>query len=225
MTMSRLNVIRRGWSAIRLSLFVSLSLFTMAVSSCSETDDEDTEYQNWEARNNEYFEDIYQHAKTAIDAGDPSWLIVKSWSKDASIEGSHTDHIVIHVISQQESHNEQETTLDSPLYTDSVRVHYRGRLMPTASYAEGKQFDSSWQGNYDLSVMVPAKMAVRGNIDGFTTALMGMHVGDRWEIYIPWQLAYGSNSTSASIPNCSVLHFDLTLHSIGKPGTKMPDFK
>ena len=225
MIMSRLNVVRMRLFSLHFPIFALSLLFAATMTSCSETDDGDIEYQNWESRNNEYFENIYQQAKSSIDAGDTSWLIIKSWSKDHSIEGSHTDYIVAHVISQQESHNELETTLECPLYTDSVRLHYRGRLMPSVSYADGKQFDSSWQGNYDLSSMVPAKMSVKGNVDGFTTALMNMHVGDRWEIYIPWQLGYGSSSTSSSIPNYSTMRFDITLHSISKYGTKMPDFK
>lgn len=226
----------------RLNVAMLLTLVVTLFASCSETDDGDTEYQNWESRNNEYFESIYQQAKTAIDDGDTSWLIIKSWSKVNGLKvytygrelgGSHTDCIVAHVVSQREGeeHDEiqelsSETSLyPSPLYSDTVRVHYRGRLIPSASYSDGKQFDSSWQGTYDTSSMVPAKMSISSMIDGFTTALMSMHVGDRWEIYIPWQLGYGSSSSSSSIPNYSVLRFDITLHSFCKPGTPMPPFK
>ena len=65
----------------RLNVAMLLTLVVTLFASCSETDDGDTEYQNWESRNNEYFESIYQQAKTAIDDGDTSWLIIKSWSK------------------------------------------------------------------------------------------------------------------------------------------------
>ena len=209
----------------RFSLLVSALLVAMTMVSCSESDEEDAEYANWEARNNEYFESIYQQAKTAIDAGDNTWMLIKSYSKSTASEGSHTDYIVVHVKDQKVAHDEKTTTMESPLFTDSVRVHYRGFLMPSASYVEGKQFDSSWQGDYDASTMIPSKFAVNYVVNGFSTALMNMHVGDRWEVYIPWQLGYGSSSSSTSIPNCSTLRFDMTLHSFGKPGTPMPAFK
>lgn len=205
----------------------SLFFSTAMLSSCSESDEEESEYENWETRNNEYFESIYQQAKTAIDAGDNSWLLIKSFSKDQSIEGSHTDYIVVHVLDQDEEHDEVETfgLLPSPEFTDTVRVHYRGNLIPSKSYSEGYQFDSSWQGDYDIEAIVPSKFAVSGVINGFTTALMRMHIGDRWMVYIPWNLGYGSSSSASSVPDYSTLKFDLTLHSFGKPGTPMPAFQ
>lgn len=218
---------KRHFSSFRFSLLASLFLLAAAMTSCSESDDTVEEYVNWETRNYEYFENIYQQAKTAIDGGDLSWVIIKSYSKPdgltaytagADIDDLHTNYIVAHVITTGEG-------TESPLQTDSVRVHYRGWLLPSTSYPEGKQFDSSWQGNYDLTTMVPAKFSVTGNINGFATALMSMHVGDRWEVYIPWQLGYGTSSSSSSIPNCSTLRFDITLHSFSKPGKAMPPFK
>lgn len=218
-------------------VLLCILLSAMTMTSCSESDDKDDEYANWESRNNVYFENIYQQAKSAIDSGDESWMIIKSWSKDGALslytagaeEGTHTDYIVAHVESQSSYHDEckvlTEQSLATPLYTDTVRLHYRGWLMPSASYSEGKQFDSSWQGDYDTSTMVPAKLSVSGMINGFTTVLMSMHVGDRWTVYIPWQLAYGSSSTSSSIPNCSVLRFDMTLQSYWKAGTTVSTFK
>ena len=240
--MSRPNVVRMRLFSLHFPIFALSLLFAATMTSCSESNDEDTEYQNWETRNNEYFENVYQQAKVAIDAGDGSWLIVKSYTKvnglkayaeGVELGGSHTDCIVAHVVSQREGteHNEaseinsSETLFSSPLYIDTVRVHYRGRLIPSASYSDGKMFDSSWQGTYDVSTMVPAKMSLAGLVDGFATAVMSMHVGDRWEVYVPWQLGYGSSSSSSSIPNCSVLRFDITLHSFCKPGTVMPIFK
>ena len=46
-----------------------------------------------------------------------------------------------------------------------------------------------------------------------TTALQDMHVGDLWEVYIPWNLAYGS-SASGSTPKYSDLIFELYLAEI-----------
>jgi FKBP-type peptidyl-prolyl cis-trans isomerase FklB len=53
-------------------------------------------------------------------------------------------------------------------------------------------------------------LAINGVVTGFGTALMRMHRGDRWRVYIPYQLAYGSSARS-SIPAYSTLIFDLQL--------------
>jgi FKBP-type peptidyl-prolyl cis-trans isomerase FklB len=42
-----------------------------------------------------------------------------------------------------------------------------------------------------------------------------MKVGERWEVYIPWQQGYGS-SVSGTIPAYSTLIFDVNLVSIIK---------
>ncbi|MCI6472136.1 MAG: FKBP-type peptidyl-prolyl cis-trans isomerase, partial [Bacteroidales bacterium] len=63
-----------------------------------------------------------------------------------------------------------------------------------------------------------------GLVDGFTTALMNMHEGDRWTVYMPYQLGYGT-SASSSIPAYSLLTFDITLVSFFRPGTGAPEIK
>ena len=45
-----------------------------------------------------------------------------------------------------------------------------------------------------------------GFIDGFTTALLKMHPGDHWQVFIPYQLAYGESGNS-SIQGYSMLRF------------------
>jgi len=205
-------------------MFLAVQSSFFIFTSCSESDEESTEYANWEARNNEYFENIYQEAVSNNKSGDASWFLLKSYSKDANTEGAHTDYIVVHVLSQNKEHNElaADESYVSPMFTDSVLVHYRGNLIPSESYSNGYQFDSSWQGDYDLTTMVPARLAVSNVIDGFSTALQKMHIGDRWCVYIPYQLGYGASSSSSKIPNYSVLKFDITLRAFSKPGTKLP---
>ena len=48
---------------------------------------------------------------------------------------------------------------------------------------------------------------------GESTAFQHMHVGDRWRIYIPWQLAYGKSSAS-TIPAYSFLLVEARLKKI-----------
>ena len=96
------------------------------------------------------------------------------------------------------------------MYTDSVLIHYRGRLLPSTSYEEGYVIDESYTGEFNDETALPVKMYVGDLIDGFTTALMQMHIGDRWMVYIPNTLGYGS-SESTNVPAYSMLRFDIKL--------------
>lgn len=81
----------------------------------------------------------------------------------------------------------------------TVKVVYEGRL------AEGAVFDSS----KGKAVSFPAG----GLIPGFTTALVHMPVGSEWEIYIPWDQAYGEQG-QGPIPPYSALVFKVKLVGI-----------
>lgn len=220
---------------MRKILFTILScVCVVLLVSCSETDTSSTEYNNWQEKNDAYFEQQYQRALDSIAVNPTKWKVIKSFSKDQTKDGTHTDYIIVHVLSQKEQHDEVTTPAyaESPLYTDSVRVHVRGNLIPSPSHnvssasfgAKGYQFDTSWDGDYDESTIVPTSYKVSGLIDGFATALQYMHIGDRWEILIPYQLAYGTTERS-DIPAYSVLVFDLTLHSFVHSGDNFPTFQ
>ncbi len=88
---------------------------------------------------------------------------------------------------------------DSPVPNRSsvVTVHYTGRTV------NGKTFDSSRGGT-------PVAMRLRDLIQGWIIALQQMHVGDRWEIYLPAEMGYGRYS-QPGIPGGSVLVFDIEL--------------
>ena len=76
-----------------------------------------------------------------------------------------------------------------PLATDTVEVHYEGRLI------SGKVFDSSIQRGE------PVTFPVNGVIKGWQEALVMMASGSKWEVYIPPELAYGERGTGAIGPN------------------------
>jgi FKBP-type peptidyl-prolyl cis-trans isomerase len=92
----------------------------------------------------------------------------------------------------------------SPNVNDIVRCHYRGTLM------DGTEFDSSYGGE-------PAEFKVSGVIPGWTEALQKMHVGDKWQLWIPADLAYGLRSPAPAIEPNSLLIFDVELLEIVKP--------
>lgn len=83
-----------------------------------------------------------------------------------------------------------------------VTCHYKGRLI------SGKIFDNSWERH------CPEAFRVYELIEGFQLALCNMHVGDHWEVYIPWQKGYGKRS-DADIPGYSTLVFEIQLISVG----------
>lgn len=202
---------------------MALMLFAMVVVSCSEEDNTVDEYANWQQRNDEYFERQYQAAVQKINNDDKTWRLIRVYSKTSDDICKHTDYVIAHVISQAKSHDDSNDSYEaeSPEYTDSVLVHYRGHLMPTEKHPQGFQFDSSWLGDYNTQTMIPARFNVKGVVIGFISSLMKMHVGDRWEIIVPYPLGY-NNANRTSVPAYSTMHFDITLTHIGKPGKPMP---
>ena len=71
----------------------------------------------------------------------------------------------------------------------------------------GHVFDDSWQRGY------PEAFRVSDLIEGWQIALQAMTPGDKWKIYIPYQMGYGIR-TDGDIPGCSTLIFEMELISI-----------
>lgn len=87
----------------------------------------------------------------------------------------------------------------SPKASDSVECHYEGRLI------NGAKFDSS----YDRGET--ATFGVTQVIAGWVEALQLMKEGDKWQLYIPYNLAYGERGAGAQIPPFATLIFDVEL--------------
>ena len=90
----------------------------------------------------------------------------------------------------------------SPTVRSIVSVHYKGSLI------DGKEFDNSYKRN------CPEAFRLYEVIDGWQLALQQMHVGDKWIIYIPYELGYGTKA-SGPIPAFSTLVFEVELLGIG----------
>ena len=90
---------------------------------------------------------------------------------------------------------------EAPTETDTVVVHYIGRLL------NGKEFDSSYGRGQ------PAELGVGDVIPGWQQALQLMHVGSKWEVWIPASLGYGADGAGSIGPN-ETLHFDIELIEI-----------
>ncbi len=189
----------------------------LLLSACSENDDNSSEFDDWQSKNTTYWNALYAKAQDSVKAGNTSWKIIKKWSLEDALQSKSTDFIIVHV-------KEKGTGTVYPIYTDTVRTHYTGRLIPSANYPDGYQFDSSLGHAISMDEATPAKLAVSKVVDGFSTALQNMHVGDRWEVYIPYTLGYGETAQSA-IPAYSTLIFDIKLAAIYPKGQKVPDWK
>ena len=176
--------------------------------SCSEDSDDEDEYANWQERNDNV---------TDQWAADTSLRKIKNFTKDQNTTGSNSDYVYVEVL-------ETGSGTESPLFSDSVWVAYRGRLIPTTSYPDGLVFDQSYVGDFNWQTADMSKFAVGGLVEGFSTAVMAMHPGDHWRVHIPYMLGYGS-SAQTSIPAYSDLTFDIALLDFWHPGEERPSFK
>jgi len=100
----------------------------------------------------------------------------------------------------------QTGTGPSPKETDTVEANYRGTLI------DGTEFDSSYKRGQ------AAVFPVNGVIAGWTEALQLMKVGDKWQLFIPPNLAYGERGAGPIGPNATLI-FDVELVSI-QPGAE-----
>ncbi|QDV21697.1 Peptidyl-prolyl cis-trans isomerase Mip precursor [Gimesia panareensis] len=87
----------------------------------------------------------------------------------------------------------------TPKLTDEVTTHYRGTLI------DGTEFDSSYKRKQ------PATFPVNRVIGGWTEALQLMKEGDKWQLFIPSDLAYGQRGSGPDIGPNEVLIFDIEL--------------
>lgn len=94
----------------------------------------------------------------------------------------------------------------SPTANDDCEVHYAGTLR------DGSKFDSS----YDRGT--PATFKPTQVIKGWTEALQLMREGDIWEVYLPYDLAYGARGSPPKIPAFSPLVFKMELLKVKGAG-------
>lgn len=206
-----------------VALMVTCSL---GFSSCAEDTAVEDPYANWEARNDHYLDSIVNLArknadgqwycvpnyKIGIDNGMSGGILVPS-GEDMDM----TDSIYVHF------YTKAETTESAPLFTDSVSVYYNGWFI------NGEKFDGNyqgtWQDGYTDEIYSPTTFAVQGVVAGWQTALMeakesvgykGMRPGDRADIHIPYQMAYGE-SGYGDIQGHSVLKFHMKVEKVIHP--------
>lgn len=195
-----------------LKYFFFLMMAVITLSSCSEDDDNVSEYANWQERNEQAFADTLAYARKMGEAN--GWYVYKNWTfenqtptnKDqngnlVTLPYKDCDNIIVHVLKKGEG-----TT--SPILTDSVQVSYRGRFIPTDNYKEGYVFDQSFTGTFDaatliLSVVWPVdlSMALPPHCSRCIRATIG-----RCSFHTSWLMARAVILQSKAI-QCSVLRW------------------
>ncbi len=129
--------------------------------------------------------------KKAYQEKNKSWLEEKA--KEEGVKELNKG-VYYKVITEGDKNGKQ------PKARSIVTAHYIGKTI------NGKTFDSSRGG---------APLAIRLNelIEGWIIAMQEMHVGDRWEVYIPSELGYGKYA-EPGIPAYSTLIFDIELINV-----------
>jgi FKBP-type peptidyl-prolyl cis-trans isomerase FklB len=92
-----------------------------------------------------------------------------------------------------------EGTGASPTLSDQITIHYHGTTI------DGKVFDSS------VEKGKPASFPLGGLIPGWQKVLPLMKEGSKWEIFLPYQEAYGERGAGRDIPPYSALIFEIEL--------------
>ncbi len=90
----------------------------------------------------------------------------------------------------------------SPKLSSTVVTNYSGKLL------DGTEFDSSYKRGR------PFTTKVTGVIKGWTEVLQLMKEGDKWEVYIPADLAYGERGSPPVIGPNQALIFTIELLSV-----------
>ena len=83
--------------------------------------------------------------------------------------------------------------------TDEVKVHYHGTLI------DGTVFDSS------VDRGEPISFPLNRVIAGWTEGLQLMNVGSKYRLFIPYNLAYGTQGSGGTIKPYAALIFDVSL--------------
>ena len=165
---------------------IGLIVAVLFITACSK-DDEDPTAELWKQQNEQAFNDL---ARTSD--------FTKLW-----IEGDEKSSIYYRKIQQGEG---------KPLYYNSwAEVYYKGWFVVTNADKNIKAGDVFDQRLFDDGVAFSFQVvdATYGSvIKGWSVALQHMVEGDKWEVWIPYQLGYGATGSS-TIPAYSTLAFEI----------------
>ncbi len=91
---------------------------------------------------------------------------------------------------------------------DIVSVNYTG------TFEDGTPFDSNVDPKFGHVEPFTLQIGVTRVIEGWQQGLVGMKVGEKRKLFIPWQLGYGAAGNPPAIPPKANLIFEVELLSI-----------
>ena len=173
---------------------IMIAVALLFSTSCGD-DDEDNSQEIWMAANQSAFNAIktnseYKELKSPGNEGSIYYKVLK--------EGDGNETIY---------------------YTSTVQCFYKGWFIadhPNLSFKKNQVFDKALYDDGPPSTFSVSDPTLR---KGWTTALQHMVKGDKWEVWIPYQLAYGredlkDNSGNITLPGYSTLVFEIEIVSI-----------
>lgn len=173
--------------------FALMLLCVLAVSSCKDDDKDEVMDETYKLENEAAFQEkLNDHSYT-------------KWNSQAN-NGF--------VLAKQL----KEGTGKQVYYNSRISVYYKGSLIDGTVFDSNLEEDttpfkcavSSTYATYDATYNPTGYASV---IAGWTVALQNMKEGDKWEVWIPQELAYGS-SGSGSIKPYSTLIFEIEVASV-----------
>lgn len=181
---------------IALMIFCISAVFT----SCKDDDDnsDDIAVEAYKLENEKAFQ---------AKANDPDYIQVK-------IAG--TGDYFVYAKKLKEGNGQQV------YYTSHVDVYYRGWLATKTREEYFDKREAEWDGEPFRCAVSPQFVTYNTNgtvkvgsvITGWTIALQNMKVGDKWEVWIPQQLAYGTQDKGDDIPIYSTLVFEIEVMGV-----------
>ena len=217
----------------------SFSFLILFFISCGEDEKEWDPYYDWQARNEAWFRSVADSARTAIAAaraqyGDQweqhsQWRMMKRLDHAQDYDtGRLDDSICVRIINRG-------TGTYCPVWSDSVRISFRGWMMPTTYRIRNDQnqlvdtlhqfvFTQTYYGVFDPQTAAPQLSPVNPFVPGFSTALQYMVEGDDWLVYVPARLAYDSTAKD-EIPAYSTLVWRIHMAGVYPAGSGVPEWK
>ncbi len=181
---------------------------SFTLGACEETDGAVDPYKDWQVRNERFIDSIASVARNNQGEGVGQWKIIHSYKfpQQGITMGDVDEYVYCKVLEVGDG--------ETPLFTDTVSVNYRGWLIPLYN-GQVVTFDQSYQGELNRDEAIPVDFDLNNSTlrVGFCTAMMEMKEGDRWMIYIPSDLGYGDSGYS-DIPGFTTLIFDVNLMKI-----------
>ena len=179
-----LTILRSYNLTILLSYGLAL-LIVLLMTSCKK-DEEDLSLETWKQQNEKAFSDL---------AGNSDFTKLE-------MQG-HPGYIYYRVIQKGEGKR--------VYYTSKAEVYYKGWFVVT-----NKDMNKTAGGIFDQSLFddgVTFNVTINGGIiEGWKIALQHMVEGDKWEVWIPYRLAYyDEKNLPPGMPGFSTLAFEIEL--------------